>query len=113
MLSCSFCGKTADQTGALLAGPDVNICDECIAVGVRTIETRDALELAAVDRDAPTVAKDEVLLSQMAATSELVDRQCERLHAQIREIRDRGIGWQAIGASLGMDQQTAEERFGA
>lgn len=29
-LACSFCGKDQDQVGKLLAGPHVNICDECI-----------------------------------------------------------------------------------
>ncbi|PIE63853.1 MAG: ATP-dependent Clp protease ATP-binding subunit ClpX [Desulfobacterales bacterium] len=28
--SCSFCGKTQDEVGKLIAGPNVYICDECI-----------------------------------------------------------------------------------
>ncbi len=28
--SCSFCGKKAHEVGRLIAGPKVNICDECI-----------------------------------------------------------------------------------
>lgn len=28
--SCSFCGKRHDQVNKLIAGPDVNICDECV-----------------------------------------------------------------------------------
>ncbi|MEJ6392013.1 ClpX C4-type zinc finger protein [Gymnodinialimonas sp. 2305UL16-5] len=113
MLSCSFCGKPADQTGALLAGPEVNICDTCIAVGVRTLETRDALEEAPVTENELHVADDELLLSQMAATSELVERQSERLQAQVGEGRRRGIGWRAIGVSLGVSQELAEARFGS
>ncbi len=31
-LACSFCGKTQDQVQRLIAGPDVFICDECIAL---------------------------------------------------------------------------------
>ncbi len=27
---CSFCGKRHDQVNKLIAGPDVNICDECV-----------------------------------------------------------------------------------
>lgn len=30
--SCSFCGKSQDEVGKLIAGPDVFICDECIAL---------------------------------------------------------------------------------
>ena len=28
--SCSFCGKSQDEVGKLIAGPNVYICDECI-----------------------------------------------------------------------------------
>jgi len=31
-LSCSFCGKTQDEVQRLIAGPDVYICNECIAL---------------------------------------------------------------------------------
>ena len=31
-LKCSFCGKTQDQVKKLIAGPEVYICDECIAL---------------------------------------------------------------------------------
>lgn len=30
VLRCSFCGKTQNQVNRLIAGPNVNICDECI-----------------------------------------------------------------------------------
>jgi ClpX C4-type zinc finger len=29
-LICSFCGKDQDQVNKLIAGPSVNICDECV-----------------------------------------------------------------------------------
>jgi hypothetical protein len=29
-LICSFCGKNQDQVRTLIAGPSVNICDECV-----------------------------------------------------------------------------------
>ncbi len=28
--NCSFCGKRHDEVSRLIAGPKVNICDECI-----------------------------------------------------------------------------------
>ena len=28
--TCSFCGKSQDEVGKLVAGPNVYICDECI-----------------------------------------------------------------------------------
>ncbi|NCB32150.1 MAG: hypothetical protein EOM66_12190, partial [Clostridia bacterium] len=30
-LCCSFCGKTQDEVQRLIAGPEVYICNECIA----------------------------------------------------------------------------------
>ncbi|MBN2308754.1 MAG: ATP-dependent Clp protease ATP-binding subunit ClpX [Candidatus Hydrogenedentes bacterium] len=30
--TCSFCGKRHDEVGKIIAGPDVNICDECVAL---------------------------------------------------------------------------------
>ena len=29
---CSFCGKRHDEVNKLIAGPDVNICDECVGL---------------------------------------------------------------------------------
>src|SRR5512137_2782909 len=31
-LRCSFCGKSQEEVGKLIAGPNVYICDECIAL---------------------------------------------------------------------------------
>ena len=36
---CSFCGRTAEQVKALIAGPGVYICDRCIPVASQTITT--------------------------------------------------------------------------
>ena len=112
MLACSFCGLDAQSVDALLAGPDVNICGQCIDVGVRTIAIRDALEQS--DRSPSDWArtKDETLLHEMAATSELVDKTRDRLQSQVRELRRRGIDWTIIGTSLGVSHQIAQERFG-
>ena len=42
-LHCSFCGKTQHQVRALVAGPKVFICDECIAVCVAYVPLRSKL----------------------------------------------------------------------
>jgi hypothetical protein len=42
-LSCSFCGKTDKQVGALVAGPKVFICDECIGACVAHLPLRSRL----------------------------------------------------------------------
>jgi hypothetical protein len=33
-LRCSFCGKWANEVKKLIAGPRVNICEECVALCV-------------------------------------------------------------------------------
>jgi diguanylate cyclase (GGDEF)-like protein len=37
-LSCSFCGKPQDDTRKLIAGPDLYICSDCVAICVEIIE---------------------------------------------------------------------------
>ena len=40
MLKCSFCQKPEDQIEKLVAGPDVYICNECVAIAVRLMRDR-------------------------------------------------------------------------
>ena len=40
MLRCSFCRKTEDQIEKLVAGPDVYICNECVAIASRLMLER-------------------------------------------------------------------------
>jgi hypothetical protein len=37
-LACSFCGKRAADVAKLVAGPQVFICDACVAVAVRLMQ---------------------------------------------------------------------------
>lgn len=111
MLSCSFCGVNQDAAATLLAGPDVNICDRCVRIGVRVIATRDALERPPARQADWADTDDEALLSAAAATAELVDKVREDLQSQVSELRRRDVGWDAIGAALGLSRQVALERF--
>ncbi len=36
-LSCSFCGKSQTEVKLLIAGPAVQICNECVAICVQII----------------------------------------------------------------------------
>jgi ATP-dependent protease Clp ATPase subunit len=40
MLQCSFCKKTEDEVAKLVAGPEVYICNECVAVARRLMRDR-------------------------------------------------------------------------
>ncbi|MBO6742498.1 MAG: hypothetical protein JJ920_06290 [Roseitalea sp.] len=102
----------AKSVGALLAGPNVNICDQCIDIGLRTIATRDALEQPNPSPSDLEKTGDEALLHEMAAASKLVDKTRDRLQRQVPELRRRGVDWTAIGTALGVSHQVAQERFG-
>ena len=41
-LACSFCGKSDADVAKLVAGPRAYICDECVAVARRLMESGDA-----------------------------------------------------------------------
>ena len=47
---CSFCGKSADEVRKLIAGPGVNICDECVGLCVQIVDDAE-LETGAEDMD--------------------------------------------------------------
>ena len=111
MLTCSFCGLDQDAVKCLLAGPGVNICDQCIGVGVRVIATRDALEKPVQSPDGWVNTDDDALLAEIAATSALLDKTRSTLQSQVAELRRRQVGWDAIGAALGLSRQVVLERF--
>lgn len=108
-VSCSFCLKATADVTAMVAGPGVYICDECVGLCVQLIEAKPAVmrELAPWEERVP----DEDLLAMLpkvAAVSTQADRQLARAVAAARH---RGITWTRIGASLGMTRQSAWERF--
>ncbi|MEL6596514.1 MAG: ClpX C4-type zinc finger protein [Pseudomonadota bacterium] len=111
MLKCSFCGLNASQVAHLLAGPDVNICSDCVRVGIRVVETQDAIDDVSDPLPQYPEAELDLLLSRAATTCTLVDRSRDRLQRQVNELRKRDIGWAIIGTALGMSQQAAQERF--
>jgi ATP-dependent Clp protease ATP-binding subunit ClpX len=43
MLRCSFCQKSEDEVEKLVAGPDVYICNECVAIAARIMLERPRL----------------------------------------------------------------------
>ena len=38
-LHCSFCGKNETEVSKLVAGPRVYICDKCVAIATRIMES--------------------------------------------------------------------------
>lgn len=107
--SCSFCGKPNTEVAALVAGPGVYICDECVALCQQVIAERPAT----VPRLAPwqqATGLEAVLenLPRIARAAGLVE---ESLTGWVRRARELGATWARIGDALGMTRQSAWARF--
>ncbi len=63
---CSFCGKRQQEVSRLIAGPDVNICDECIHLCNGLLQEKP--EAAATGKAAPTVAASTAATAAATAT---------------------------------------------
>jgi hypothetical protein len=50
-LHCSFCGKSQHEVRALIAGPTVFICDECVGLCNDIIEDKEILSLLKTDEE--------------------------------------------------------------
>ncbi|ORB87302.1 hypothetical protein B1987_06575 [Mycobacterium kansasii] len=107
---CSFCGKSNTEVGKLVAGPGVQICDECVGV---------AEAIMAKYRDQPAELRlpvwesmsDKQMLAHIPRMA-VVARQVETdLRFWVAELRRRGVTWSRIGAALGITRQSAWERF--
>src|SRR3984893_9931938 len=97
-LRCSFCGKTDNQVGRLLAGPKVFICDVCVGVCNRILG---AVPATFAGWGAMT---DEQLLDSLQPSAATVDGTRAVLQAQVDVLRQRGISWAAIGNALGVSR---------
>jgi len=109
--SCSFCAKPNTEVAALVAGPGVYICDECVALCQQVISADS--RPAAVPRLAPwqqATDLDAVLenLPRIARAGALVE---ETLAGWVARGRELGATWARIGAALGMTRQSAWARF--
>jgi hypothetical protein len=108
---CSFCGKSADEVGKIVAGPGVNICDECVALSHSIIEA--TLGSAAPKPRAAVwdVLTDAEMLTHIPRVAAHIDRAEDDLRAWVQELRRRGVTWTRIGEALGITRQSAWERF--
>jgi hypothetical protein len=107
--ACSFCLKPNTEVGALVAGPGVFICDECVALCATVIEGKPARGPQLAPWEQVTSAE-EVLgnLSRVATAGEQVER---NLTGWVLKARTMGVTWARIGEALGMTRQSAWERF--
>lgn len=112
--TCSFCMKSNTEVGALVAGPGVFICNECVDLCAQIIAAKDD---TAEGKNVPSPTfwerfqdVDSVLdvLPKAAAAGAQVE---ENLTQLVRRARSLGATWARIGEALGMTRQSAWERF--
>ena len=104
-LKCSFCGKTEKDVARLIGGPSVYICDGCAGTCNKILEATPST-FAGWDK-----MTNEQLLDGLKTAEATVEATRAVLQAQIEELRQRNVSWEAIGNALGISRQAAWERF--
>jgi predicted SnoaL-like aldol condensation-catalyzing enzyme len=79
---CGFCNKTEDQIAKLLAGPNVDICDQCVGI---------CIELLSHDQTPAKVGNPEANKKNVVAFYDLMFNQCKPAEAIARFAGDRYI----------------------
>jgi hypothetical protein len=107
---CSFCGNSNTEVDKLVAGPGVQICNECIDLSQAIIDEYrgkpNELRMPIWESWSDQQMLDHI--PRMAVVAQQVEAD---LRAWVRELRRRGITWAKIGQTLGITRQSAWERF--
>jgi len=72
--TCSFCGKRHDEVSKLIAGPDVNICDECVSLCADIVAEDRARKGVTRSLRVPKPAEIKTFLDQYAVGQEQAKR---------------------------------------
>jgi hypothetical protein len=107
---CSFCGKSNTAVDKLVAGPGVQICNECIDLAKAIVEQyrgkSGELRLPVWES-----WSDQQMLDHIPRMAVVADQVETDLRAWVRELRRRKVTWSKIGVALGITRQSAWERF--
>jgi hypothetical protein len=104
ILSCSFCGKPHTEIEALIAGPGVYICNECVGFAEQFLGSP---QIAPWQR----VNDVDAILKNLPRIERASGRGKESLTGWVTRARMLGATWDRIGSALGMTKQSAWERF--
>lgn len=124
LLRCAFCSKTQKQVATLIAGPGINICNECIelcndVLGGGSEKTRHAS--ADTPRRGWAYGKIAIeglskfptneILGELQRAASIIRPVEDHMTATVQLLRDRKVTWAKIGEALGMTRQGAWGRF--
>ena len=106
---CSFCGKESTEVTKMVAGPGVYICNVCVGLCTTVIENETVKGSEA--HVPPQSMTDEQILEHIPRIAAVEDQVEQSLREWVGRLRDRGVTWERIGATLGMTRQSAWGRF--
>ena len=115
LVQCSFCGKTQREVTKLIAGPGVYICNECVNLCNEILSDEAMADPSRESGPAPAYPSHlstEVLLDLLKGTATTLTGVEADVRRKVAAARSRGVGWDAIGETLGLGPEDAEERFG-
>src|SRR5947209_10053714 len=96
---CSFCGKSNAEVDKLVAGPAVQICNECIDLSQAIIDEY---------RDKPNDLRmpiwesmsDQQMLDHIPRMAVVAQQVETHLRSWVRELRRRGVTWSRLCVAL-------------
>lgn len=106
-LHCSFCGKDSTAVKALIAGPAVFICDECVAICNQCLG-KGAIPVQSAEWDRYS---DQDLIALLGRSADIADSAGDLLNGHVDALRKRDVTWETIGKALGVSRQAAWQRF--
>ena len=113
--SCSFCDKPNTAVQALVAGPGVFICNECVELSSAIVaEVAEATpEEKVVLREQFASRSAEEILEMLPGMARSADRFEAEVARWVSWMRERGTGWPQIADALGTSTDAARQRFDA
>jgi len=108
---CSFCGKAQTEVKALVSGPGVFICDECVGL-CQGIIAKNAGAQKAQGSLLPENAPTEKLLKTLSGYNGAFESVDTAMQDVVDILREREVSWETIGGALSVSRQAAWKRFG-
>jgi len=105
---CSFCGKGKDKVRRLVAGPGVFICDQCVELCSKVLQSDIQGGELSIGPDSEVA---EVLLEELRINAAGLRQSEDQLQRAVNLLRKNQVAWSLIGDAIGTSRQAAWERF--